>query len=77
MGGSYEGNEAGAIYNPSFLPFTSPVPFFLIRQAVTSDWKFFLDDDAWLKLWAHRHRESGAEALAQELRRLPWRAQRA
>jgi hypothetical protein len=26
IGGSYEGNEAGAIYNPSFLPFTSPVP---------------------------------------------------
>ena len=76
MGGSYEGNEAGAIYNPSFLPFTSPVPFLLIRQAVTSDWKFFLDDDAWLKLWAQRHGESGAEALAQELRRLPWRAQR-
>jgi len=76
MGGSYEGNEAGAIYNPSFLPFTSPVPFLLIRQAVTSDWKFFLDDDAWLKLWAQRHGESGTEALAQELRRLPWRAQR-
>ena len=76
MGGSYEGNEAGAIYNPSFLPFTSPVPFLLIRQAVTSDWKFFLDDDAWLKLWAQHHGGSGAEALAQELRRLPWRAQR-
>jgi hypothetical protein len=76
MGGSFEGNEAGAIYNPSFLPFTSPVPFLLIRQAVTSDWKFFLDDDAWLKLWAQRHGGSGAEALAQELRRLPWRAQR-
>jgi hypothetical protein len=75
MGGSFEGNEAGAIYNPSFRPFTSPVPFFLIRQAVPSDWKFFLDDDAWLKLWAQRHGGSGAEALAQELRRLPWRAQ--
>jgi uncharacterized protein DUF6875 len=77
MGGFYEGNEAGAIYNPSFLPFTSPVPFLLIRQAVTSDWKFFLDDDAWLKLWAQRHGESGAVALAQELRHLPWREQRA
>jgi hypothetical protein len=77
MGGSYEGNEGGAIYNPSFRPFTSPVPFFLIRQAVTSDWKFFLDDDAWLELWAQRHGASGAEALAQELRRLPWREQRA
>jgi hypothetical protein len=74
MGGSYEGNEAGAIYNASFRPFTSPVPFFLIRQAVVTDWKFFLDDEAWLKLWAERHGASGAEALATELRRLPWRA---
>ena len=76
MGGSFEGNEAGAIYNSSFRPFTSPVPFLLIRQAVISDWKFFLDDDAWLELWAQRSGGSGAEALAQELRRLPWRAQR-
>ena len=76
MGGSYEGNEGGAIYNASFRPFTSPVPFLLIRQAVTSDWKFFLDDDAWLRLWAQRHGASGAEALGRELRRLPWRAQR-
>lgn len=76
MGGSFAGNEAGAIYNSSFRPFTSPVPFLLIRQAVTSDWKFFLEDDAWLKLWTERHGASGAEALAQELRRLPWRTQR-
>ena len=76
MGGSYEGSEGGAIYNPSFRPFTSPVPFLLIRQAVTTDWKFFLDDDAWLRLWAQRHGASGAEALGRELRRLPWRAQR-
>ncbi len=77
MGGSFEGNEAGAIYNSSFRPFTSPVPFLLIRQTVISDWKFFLDNDAWLKLWAQRYGGSGAEALAQELRRLPWRARRA
>jgi uncharacterized protein DUF6875 len=76
MGGSYEGNEAGAIYNPSFRPFTSPVPFFLLRQTVVTDWKFFLDDDAWLNRWAQRHGASGAEALGRELRRLPWRAQR-
>jgi hypothetical protein len=76
MGGSFEGNEGGAIYNPSFRPFTSPVPFFLIRQTVVSDWKFFLDDDAWLGLWTQRHGEAGAGALAQELRRLPWRASR-
>ena len=76
MGGSYEGNEAGAIYNASFRPFTSPVPFLLIRQAVTSDWKFFLDDEAWLKRWAQRHAGAGTEVLAEELRRLPWRTQR-
>jgi hypothetical protein len=73
MGGSYEGNEAGAIYNSSFRPFTSPVPFLLIRQAVSSDWKFFLDDEAWLKLWAERYGASGAETLGRELRRLSWR----
>ena len=76
MGGSYEGNEAGAIYNSSFRPFTSPVPFLLIRQAVISDWKFFLDDEAWLKLWVERYGGAGAQAFAEELRRLPWRAQR-
>jgi hypothetical protein len=75
MGSFFEGNEGAAIYNPAFRPFTSPVPFLLIRQAVTSDWKFFLDDEAWLKRWAQRHEGSGAEALAKELRRLPWRAQ--
>jgi hypothetical protein len=74
MGGSYEGNEAGAIYNPTFQPFTSPVPFLLIRQAVITDWKFFLDDDAWLNRWAQRYGASGVEALATELRQLPWRA---
>jgi hypothetical protein len=73
MGGFYEGNEGTAIYNPSFRPFTSPVPFLLVRQAVISDWKFFLDNEDWLKLWAHRYGESGVQALAEELRRMPWR----
>jgi hypothetical protein len=76
MGGFYEGNEPTAIYNSSFRPFTSPVPFLLIRQTVISDWKFFLDNEEWLKLWAQRYGGSGAQALADELRRLPWRAQR-
>jgi hypothetical protein len=74
MGGFYEGNEGTAIYNPSFRPFTSPVPFLLVRQTVISDWKFFLDNEDWLKLWARRYGESGVQALAEELRRLPWRA---
>ena len=48
MGPFYEGNEGTAIYNPSFRPFTSPVPFLLMRHAVISDWKFFLDNEDWL-----------------------------
>jgi hypothetical protein len=60
-------------YNSSFRPFQSPVPFLFVRHGVTSDWKFFLDDEEWLNLWAHRYGESGVQALAEELRRLPWR----
>ena len=74
FGPYYEGNEGTAIYNSSFRPFQSPVPFLFVRHGVTSDWKFFLDDEAWLDLWAHRYGESGTQALAEELRRLPWRA---
>jgi hypothetical protein len=74
MGAFYEANEGTAIYNASFRPFASPVPFLLVRQAVVGDWKFFLDNEDWLSLWAHRYGDSGAQALAQELRRLPWRA---
>ena len=76
MGPFYEGNEGTAIYNTSFHPFTSPVPFLLVRQAVVSDWKFFLDNEEWLDLWARRYGASGAQALADELRRVPWRAGR-
>jgi hypothetical protein len=76
FGPYYEGNEATAIYNSGFRPFQSPVPFLFVRHGVTSDWKFFLEDDEWLSLWARRNGESGAQALAEELRRLPWRAQR-
>jgi hypothetical protein len=74
MGGFYESNEATAIYNRSFRPFTPPVPFLLMRHAVISDWKFFLDNDDWLNHWAHRYGASGVRTLAEELRRLPWRA---
>jgi hypothetical protein len=76
FGPFYEGNEGTAIYNASFRPFQSPVPFLFVRQGVISDWKFFLDDPEWLNLWAHRFGESAAHALAEELRRLPWRAPR-
>jgi hypothetical protein len=73
FGPYYEGNQGTAVYNPSFRPFESPVPFLFVRHGVTSDWKFFLDDENWLNLWARRYGESGARALAEELRRLPWR----
>jgi hypothetical protein len=76
LGGFYESNQGSAIYNPSFRPFTPPVPFLLMRHAVVSDWKFFLDNEEWLTLWARRSGESAVQALAEELRRLPWRARR-
>jgi hypothetical protein len=76
LGGFYASHEGSAIYNPSLRPFTAPVPFLLVRHAVISDWKFFLDNEDWLKLWARRYGESAVQALAAELRRLPWRARR-
>jgi uncharacterized protein DUF6875 len=76
FGPFYESNEGTAIYNPSFRPFRSPVPFLFVRQGVVSDWKFFLDDDDWLDRWASRYGKAGAEALAEELRDLPWHAKR-
>ena len=76
MGPFYEGNDGTAIYNPNFRPFTSPVPFLLMRRAVISDWKFLLNDADWFRLWARRYGESASEALADELRRLPWRTTR-
>ena len=74
FGAFYEGNEGTAIYNSSFRPFTSPVPFLFVRHGVISDWKFFLDNEDWLSFWARRFGESAVHALAEELRRLPWRA---
>jgi hypothetical protein len=74
LGAFYESNEGSAIYNPSFRPFTPPVPFLLVRHGVISDWKFFLDNEDWLNLWVRRYGESAVQALAAELRRLPWRA---
>jgi hypothetical protein len=76
MGPFYEGNDGTAIYNPNFRPFTSPVPFLLMRRAVISDWKFFLNNEDWFRRWARRYGESAAQALADELRRLPWNVRR-
>ena len=76
FGPFYAGNEGTAIYSSSFRPFTSPVPFLFVRLGVVSDWKFFLDNEEMLSLWARRFGESAVHALAQELRRLPWNAGR-
>jgi hypothetical protein len=76
FGPFYEGNKGTAIYNSGFRPFQSPVPFLFVRHGVISDWKFFLDNEDWLNRWAHRYGESAVRALAEELRRLPWRARR-
>jgi hypothetical protein len=76
FGPFYQGNEGTALYNASFRPFESPVPFLFVRHGVVGDWKFFLDAEDLLKLWAHHYPESGVHALAEELRRLPWRTAR-
>ncbi len=76
FGPFYNGNQATAIYNNGFRPFQSPVPFIFVRHGVVSDWKFFVDKEDWLTLWARRFGERGVSALAAELRRLPWNARR-
>ena len=73
FGPFYDGNEGTALYNSSFRPFQSPVPFLFVRHTVISDWKFFLDNEDLLNLWARHFGESAVHALADELRRLPWR----
>jgi hypothetical protein len=67
----HERFEGTAIYNSSFRPFRSPVPFLFVRYGVVSDWKFFLDND-FFGLWARRYGEAAVHELAGELRRLPW-----
>ena len=74
FGPFYKGNEGTAIYNTNFRPFQSPTPLLFVRLGVVSDWKFFLDNEEWLSLWARRFQESAVRALAEELRRLPWNA---
>ena len=73
FGPYYEGHKGTAIYNSRFRPFQSPVPFLFVRSGVISDWKFFLDNEEWLGLWARRYGESAVQALAGELRRTNWR----
>lgn len=73
LGEFHERNQGSAIYNRSFRPFKAPVPFVLIRHAIVSDWKFFLDNDDWLSVWARRFGQSAVQVLAAELRRTNWR----
>ncbi len=76
FGPFFNGNPATAIYNNGFRPFQSPVPFIFVRHGVVSDWKFFIDMEDWLALWARRFGEQGVAALAAELRCHPWNARR-
>lgn len=73
LGEFHARNEASAIYNPRFQPFKSPVPFLLMRPAVISDWKFFLNNEDWLGILARRFGESAVRKLAEKLRRTDWR----
>jgi hypothetical protein len=77
LGKFHERNDGSAVRNPDFHPFRAPVPFLLMRLAVTGDWVFFLDDEDWFKTWAHRWRESAVQTLAQELRLTNWRCREA
>jgi hypothetical protein len=74
IGPFYEGNDGTAIYNPNFRPFTAPVPSLLMRRAVVSDWKFFLNNPEWYAVWKRTHGAEGTDALAAELRRFSWNA---
>jgi uncharacterized protein DUF6875 len=76
FGPYYEGNEGTAIYNASSDHSNRPVPFLFVRHGVTGAWKFFLDHEDWLDHWARRYGGSAVHALAEELRRLPWRVAR-
>jgi hypothetical protein len=73
IGEFHQKSEVSSVYNQNFQPFRSPVPFMLLRLAAESDWKFFLDDEDWLGIWARRFGESAVQALAAELHRTDWR----
>lgn len=73
LGEFHERNDGGAIRNTIFHPFKAPVPLLLMRNAVISDWMFFLDDEDWFSLWTRRFGESAVPALAETLRHTNWR----
>ena len=67
LGQSDDGGKKSGIY---------PADDRSMRRAVISDWKFFLNNDDWRRLWARRYGGSAVEALADELRRFPWQERR-
>jgi hypothetical protein len=77
LGQFHERNEGSAVRNPNFHPFMAPIPFLLMRLAVTGDWVFYLDNEDWFNTWARRWGESGVQALAKELRLTNWRSREA
>jgi hypothetical protein len=68
--GPQRGDRALQLELPA-VPIAGAVP--VVRHTVIGDWKFFLDNEDLLNLWARRFGESAVHALADELRRLPWR----
>jgi hypothetical protein len=77
LGQFHEKSEGSAVRNPNFHPFRAPIPFLLMRLAVTGDWVFYLDNEDWLNTWARRWGESAVHALAKELRLTNWRSREA
>jgi hypothetical protein len=77
LGQFHERNGGPGVRNPNFHPFRAPIPFLLMRLAVTSDWVFFLDNEDWFNTWARRWGESAVQALAKELRLTNWRSREA
>jgi hypothetical protein len=61
--------------NAELPTFTPPVPFSADETSVVSDSKYFLNNEEWLDLWARRFEGAAVAALADVLRRLPWRAE--
>jgi hypothetical protein len=77
LGQFHDRNEGSAVRNPDFHPFQAPIPFLLMRLAVTGDWVFFLDNEDWFNTRARRWGESAIQALATELRLTNWRTRQA
>ena len=76
FGPFYKGNEGTAIYNASFRPFQITRAVSVREARGDQRLEVLPGQQDWLNYWAHRFGESAVHALAEELRRLPWRARR-